>query len=246
MGGLAHYLEAAGIATTQISLIREHTAIIRPPRALWVSFPLGRPLGIPNNPGFQRDVLRQCLQLLECPAGPVLQDYPHDAEEVAGEPAPLACPVNFAPPADLSTDLGSLLHRFRAEVATMETWYGLAGERKNRPAAPISGLSPARLAEICIDFLEGKEVAVAGDGQTLADLLRTAAEDLRSCYFAAILAQPGQSTDPGKLADWFWGETCAARVINEVRQRCLDHPGKGMRLAGKLLLIPRNQMHRFV
>lgn len=37
----------------------------------------------------------------------------------------------------------------------------------------------------------------------------------------------------------------AARVINEIRKRCLDMAAKDMRLAGELLLIPRNQMHRF-
>jgi hypothetical protein len=49
---MSHTLEAAGMATTQISLVREHTAAIRAPRALWVPFILGRPLGVPNDPAF--------------------------------------------------------------------------------------------------------------------------------------------------------------------------------------------------
>ena len=32
MGGLAHYIEDEGVPTTQISLIREHTEKIKPPR----------------------------------------------------------------------------------------------------------------------------------------------------------------------------------------------------------------------
>jgi hypothetical protein len=243
VGGLSHYLEAAGIATTQISLIREHTETIRPPRALWVPFPLGRPLGIPNNPEFQRDVLLHALRLLEAAEGPVLQDYPRDAEAEAGDPAPLACPVNFAAPPELSTDLARLLHRFRTEVATMATWYAVAGERGGRATAAVSGLAPAEIAALFADFLEGR--GCGQEGRSLADLLRQAAEDLRSCYFEALLAQPGQSTDPQRLAAWFWGETCAARVINAVRQRCLADPAKEMRLLGRLLLIPRSQMHRF-
>jgi len=35
-----------------VSLIREQTAAIRPPRALWVPFMLGRPFGVPNDPAF--------------------------------------------------------------------------------------------------------------------------------------------------------------------------------------------------
>lgn len=79
MGALGHYLEEEGIPTTQISLIREHTVFIRPPRALWVPFELGRPLGRPGDPDFQLDVLRAAFTLLESPTGPVLRDFPTEA-----------------------------------------------------------------------------------------------------------------------------------------------------------------------
>ncbi len=75
MGGLAHYLEEEGVATTQISLIREHTEIIKPPRALWVPFELGRPLGLPDDPALQTRVLVAALKLLEAERGPVLEDF---------------------------------------------------------------------------------------------------------------------------------------------------------------------------
>ncbi len=42
MSGLAHYFEDKGLATVIISLVRKHTILIRPPRALWVPFELGR------------------------------------------------------------------------------------------------------------------------------------------------------------------------------------------------------------
>ena len=64
MGAVAHYLEARGVPTTSISLVRENTVLIRPPRALWVPFPLGRPFGAPHAPDFQRRVLRRALALL--------------------------------------------------------------------------------------------------------------------------------------------------------------------------------------
>ena len=82
MGALGHYLEAEGIATTQISLVREHTEALAPPRALWVPFMLGRPFGAPGNPGFQRKVLLAALGLLERHSdsgGPVLEDFQEDA-----------------------------------------------------------------------------------------------------------------------------------------------------------------------
>ncbi len=45
MGALANFIERAGVATASISLIREQSEAVRPPRALWVPFALGRPLG---------------------------------------------------------------------------------------------------------------------------------------------------------------------------------------------------------
>jgi len=75
VGGLAHYLEDEGIPTTQISLIREHTLQISPPRALWVPFELGNPLGAPGEPELQTRVLRAVLGLLERETGPVLEDW---------------------------------------------------------------------------------------------------------------------------------------------------------------------------
>ncbi len=65
MGGLAIIFEEEGLATTQISLIRIHTERTRPPRALWVPFELGRPLGVPNDKPFQTRVLTAALGLLD-------------------------------------------------------------------------------------------------------------------------------------------------------------------------------------
>ena len=61
MSALAHYFEEEGLATTAIALVRHHAERIRPPRALWVPFELGRPLGAPDEPDFQKRVLRAAL-----------------------------------------------------------------------------------------------------------------------------------------------------------------------------------------
>ena len=39
MCALSYFLEREGLITTGISLVRENTASMKPPRALWVSFP---------------------------------------------------------------------------------------------------------------------------------------------------------------------------------------------------------------
>lgn len=68
-------LEREGIATVSISLLREVTAQLKPPRALWVPFPMGFPLGEPNNPGLQHQIIAASLRLLERNDAPVLEGY---------------------------------------------------------------------------------------------------------------------------------------------------------------------------
>ena len=96
MGALGHFLEREGIPTVGISLVREHTEKIRPPRALWVTFELGRPFGIPDDAAFQRRVMQGALGLIERTDGPLIADYPeHVAEEA--DFTGWACPINLAP-----------------------------------------------------------------------------------------------------------------------------------------------------
>ena len=82
--------------TTQISLIREHTEKIKPPRALWVPFELGRPIGVPDDTAFQTRVVAAALELFDAPSGPVLMDYPEDAPPVEG-PADSCVSGQFRP-----------------------------------------------------------------------------------------------------------------------------------------------------
>lgn len=91
MSTLAHALEEAGIATVALSLNREHSEQIRPPRTLFVDFPLGRPLGKPADSNFQREVLMAAFALLERNEGPVLEDFPISIEDATD--TPLACPM---------------------------------------------------------------------------------------------------------------------------------------------------------
>ena len=49
MSALAHMLEERGTPTTVIALARNQAEKTRPPRALFVPFQLGRPLGTPED-----------------------------------------------------------------------------------------------------------------------------------------------------------------------------------------------------
>lgn len=245
MGGLAHYFEDEGLATTQISLVRPHTETIRPPRALWVPFELGRPLGAPNDPDFQTKVVRTALDLLASPNGPVLEDFPEEAPFSEAPAAPVACPVSFDLVKEEETEIERLLSAFRQEVAQMRNWYDVAVENRGRSTADTTGLPPEGVAEFIAAFLRGEEPESPMAAVSLGGALRMAAEDLKAYYLEAVSAQPGQPTDSETLNDWFWGQTRAARVINEVRKICLARGEGEWELLGKLLLVPRTQLHRF-
>jgi hypothetical protein len=69
-------IEAEGIPSVSISLLKEVTARVEPSRALWVPFPLGYPLGEPGRPEIQERVLLAALELLaRHSASPILEDY---------------------------------------------------------------------------------------------------------------------------------------------------------------------------
>ena len=245
MGALGHFLELAGIATTQISLIRVHTERIQPPRALWVPFELGRPIGPHGNPAFQTRVVRAALELLERPAGPVLEDFPDD-EPAGTEPeAPLACPVSFAASAAELDVEAALPDAFRAEVDGLRDWYDAAVRERGRTTANTVGLAPEAVAEFVAAFARGQDPDNPLPGVSPAMALKMATEDLKAYYNESMTARPGGNTDPVSLENWFWGETAAARLLNEARRECLRRDGREYLFLGSNWLVPRRQLHRF-
>jgi hypothetical protein len=244
VSALAHFIEDEGIATTGISLVREHTAGYRPPRFLWVPFPLGRPFGAPGEPDFQRRVLQAALSLLEREDGPViLEDFPDDAPTPArpeeGGDDGWACPVGFPPPPLAADDLGAAMG---AEVAALAPWHELAVARRGRTTVGLTGAPPARLAGFIAGFLDGTPAPLRGD-RSLAENLKLAMEDLKAYYQEGAMAQPG-AADAQAVARWFWEETAAARALLALRAVLEEHPDAGLRRLARDYLVPRVQAHR--
>ena len=238
MGGLAHYLEQEGVATTQISLIRLHTEAIQPPRALWVPFDLGRPLGVPNDAAFQKRILLSVLGLFEESSGPVLKDFPEDAPDAGAEDAVWACPVNLVRKKLDLDDADALRAAFKQETVEMRAWYDLALKKNRLTTMGVSGLDLSQIVEFIGGFIDGVPANPRQD-ISLAYTLNFAVDDLKAFYYEAAASQPG-STSPNaaELDDWFWGQTIAAKVLFAVRDRCLQKDDKMMQLLGKLLLVP--------
>ena len=61
VGVLAHVLEAEGLSTVGIGVVKDWAEKMKCPRMLFCDFPLGRPLGKPGDAGFQRRVLEDAF-----------------------------------------------------------------------------------------------------------------------------------------------------------------------------------------
>jgi hypothetical protein len=218
---LARVFETMGVATTLISLVREHTERQKPPRALFVPFPFGHALGRPDDPALQHRVLAAALDLLAEPAGPVLRDFPDDAEPGAEPPAPAqASAIAPAPgvPSDAAAETAQM-RRYHAE------WLARNG---GRTAFGLSGVPATRFRGV-IRFLEafaageGADVDERPPELALPGFIRYCADDLKALYFEGRMAmKPAAGGD--EIARWFWGETAAGQLLRRVRDR-LDASG---------------------
>lgn len=62
---MARVFEETGLPTVSMSSALDITTLVRPPRAVFVNFPLGHQCGKPEDPAGQRAILRETLRLLE-------------------------------------------------------------------------------------------------------------------------------------------------------------------------------------
>jgi hypothetical protein len=213
---LARALEAQGVATTSISMVREHTEKVKPPRALFVPFPFGHALGRPDDPELQHRVLKAALELLAAPAGPVLRDFPEDAEPGVEPPAPTQASV-IAPAPGAPDDPAGETTQMREYH---EQWLARSG---GRTAFGLSGIPVTRFHGV-VRFLQGFAAGEDVDVHErpadlpLPNFIRYCADDLKALYHEGRMAmKPGAGGD--EIARWFWGETASGQLLRRVRDR---------------------------
>lgn len=65
MGLIQRAIEQAGISTVGVSIVRRFTEQVRPPRTVFVKWPLGHPLGEPFKIEVQMAVMRAAFAALK-------------------------------------------------------------------------------------------------------------------------------------------------------------------------------------
>ena len=207
-------LEQHGIATVGISLIREVTEKLRPPRALSCRFPLGRPLGRPDDAVFQHRVLEAAFALLAAEQGPVLADYPETIEQDLA--TGLSCPL------PVRADDGA--HPAVGEARGLVQAYRRSLAERGR-----TNVGRFATADEVPDVVRRFVLIAAGTTPAVAGIassdLMPAASDVRAYYEEAALALVGGAPAAGQSDVWFFRNTRAGAALVEAWGRLRESDG---------------------
>jgi hypothetical protein len=238
VSALGHYLEEEGIATVAVVLIRPQAERTTPPRALWVPFELGRPVGPPNDPAFQRRVVLAALGMLVEDGGPVrIIDFPDDDPRARVDPA-------WQPPfmaAITSGSAESLASRLEAEIPLLEGAHRRWMEQHGRSTVGLSGLAIGDCARYVADWLRGKAPPSPRDGFSAPLILRFAVDDLKAYCLEAAGSGSGKPSSL-QLTDWFWNETATGAAIRVLREVLQAHEDERLRLIVSNFMVPAARM----
>jgi hypothetical protein len=243
VSALSHYLEAEGVPTVAISLIRLHTERIENPRSLWVPFELGRPLGPPRNAGFQLNVVTEALQLLTAENGPVIiADFP-DEDPTSADVPNWAPPFDVAPPEAKLVSDAVLEKAMQHEAGKALRAYEHFVRSNGRTTLGLSGMGIEAIINYVACFLAQTRHPEPPQGVTAVQQLRWAVDDLKAFYLEAMSAGP-EIPSSRQMQTWFWDRTLAARVIVELRRLLLGRDDKQSQAVGRMNLVPGAQVQR--
>lgn len=238
MGALAHLIETRGIPTTVIGLVRPHLEKAAPPRALFVPFQLGRPLGEPGDKAFQRRVLLAALALLERTDGPrILEDFPDDAPgatDLADWRPPFALPMTLTPAAN---DVLAWSARLAEEMLLVQPHYARGLARHGRTTVGLSRQPPKAWPDYAATYLGGA-MPIPPPGLPNATVaLRFLVDDLKAWYSEAALSA-GPPPASRQLDRWFWQETVAGAMIQALRRAGMASDNSALKVVAGRFFVP--------
>ena len=235
---LAHYFESAGLATVLVGFVREHMQALTPPRALWLDFPMGRPLGKPNDPDFQKKIIRSAFSLYDKQTGPVLEDF-EEIIAVQGGRMGYALPPDLVCGKDDVGDVDALLTEVQAEVAALSEAYEAARTTRGRTTVGASEVPIAELAPYISVFVRGDKPGSPRKGVPPIPLLKLVVEDLNAYYTEARTHRDGID-DIEEMGKWFWEETRAGQLLLWLEAISLESEDRVLRqIVDMSLITPR-------
>ena len=185
-----------------------------PPRGLFCDFPLGRPLGVPNDAAFQRRVIERAFDLLQRPEH-TLEDYDVVIED--DETQALACPLpprtdpNAHPAVDEAKGLRPAYERAVAKH----------GNRTGAVRLLDADAVPAAI-EAFVRVAEGKPWKEAG----IPGIPARVSQDIRGYYEMAALEIAAHTPAAWAGYRWFRDQTKTGEVIRKARDAMRESGAK--------------------
>jgi hypothetical protein len=228
-------LEARGFSTVAIASVRAQAKKTRPPRALWTTSQLGRPLAEPENASFQQRVLLAALSLLERTDGPViLEGFTEDPPGWRDTPewrAPL-----LAGPAAAPETPDAWAAAFDTELSALMPLWRTAQTRFGRTTVGLSFQAPAAWPGFATRFLAG-ELPVVPELDTPALALRMLCDDIKAFYGEAAQAV-GAAASARQIDEWFWRHTVAGKLLIALREVALASENNALKTVGGRFFVP--------
>ena len=195
------------MATIALGSVRSQIERTAPPRGLFCDFPLGRPLGEPNDATFQHRVLAHAFSLLAAQSGPVFETF---AESIVddGESA-VSCPVPPRHDPSLPAAVDEARGLRAAFDRVVASGRGQAGVDRAVSADQIPDAIAAfvRVA----DGVPWKEAGIPGVPARVS-------QDIRGYYETAALGLIDHTPAAWETTRWFLNHTEAGKAIVGARE----------------------------
>jgi hypothetical protein len=228
-------LEERGFPSVALGSVRPQMEKTRPPRGLWTSAQLGRPVGEPEDRAFQRRVVLAALQLLERTDGPViLEDFPEDPPGLQDTPGWHAPPLPVA--TVLPSDPDAWATAFASELTLLLPLWRQAQQRFGRTTIGLSFQPPEAWPGFATRFLAGELPSVVGH-DTPALALRFLCDDVKALYGEAAQAV-GTAPSSRQVDAWFWRQTIAGQLLIALRNVALTSENNALKTVGGRFFVP--------
>lgn len=221
---MAHWIEQAGISTVVIGLIKPHLEKIRPPRALWVPFALGRPLGAPGNGELQKQVLLQALTMIESCTTATLYEFSLD--DPRSQPDNTWVAPLQAEYASVSDECDALKDKYQ-EFST----------QRGRSSVGVAKLPIEQLSELVDYVFKHKEFKSVRTDISARLMFRLALDDLKMYYTEAALATQSKPSNH-QLDQWLWQHTFFGNQMNILRTQLMHSDNEKAKDLATKFIVP--------
>ena len=224
MCALAHKLEERGFSTVAIASVRVQAEKTRPPRALWTSAMMGRPVGEPGDTAFQLRIIRAALALLLRTDGPViLEDFSDDPPGWPDNPNWVAPMTN--PSDGFASELTALLPRWQAAQAQF-----------GRTSVGLSFQTPDTWPAFADAVLADALPTVPGLATT-ALAVRFLCDDIKALY-GEVAQAAGPAPSARQVDTWFWRQTAAGALLQALRRTAMASENNALKTVGGRFFVP--------